>query len=239
MNKVPQSVLRDLNKKVDKKYKEGISRFFAYEVDFIGVRTGNTRAIGKKYFREIKDENKEEIFKLAEELLDTKIMEPSLVGVSWAYQMRNQCTQDDFLRFEKWVKKYVTNWALCDDLGTHVLHHFVATYPKLIPQVKKWTKSKNRWYRRSAAVSFLSYKSEPEFHTKENMKHIFDIATRLLEDEDDLVQKGYGWMLKVAADTHQKEVFDFVMKNKKKMPRTALRYAIEKMPANLKKQAMS
>jgi len=54
-----------------------------------------------------------------------------------------------------------------------------------------------------------------------------------------LVQKGYGWLLKVASQAHQKEVFDWVMKNKKEMPRTALRYAIEKMPQDLRRNAMA
>ncbi len=53
-----------------------------------------------------------------------------------------------------------------------------------------------------------------------------------------MVQKGYGWMLKVASEAHQKQVFDYVMENKDTMPRTALRYAIEKMPADMKKEAM-
>ncbi len=60
----------------------------------------------------------------------------------------------------------------------------------------------------------------------------------MLLDNDDLVQKGYGWMLKAASESHQKEVFDYVMKNKARMPRTALRYAIEKMPKDLKVKAM-
>lgn len=60
-----------------------------------------------------------------------------------------------------------------------------------------------------------------------------------MKDKEDLVQKGYGWMLKVASDSHQKEVFDFVMKHKKEMKRTALRYAVEKMPLNLKQRAMA
>jgi 3-methyladenine DNA glycosylase AlkD len=53
-----------------------------------------------------------------------------------------------------------------------------------------------------------------------------------------MVQKGYGWMLKEASKPHQKEVFDFVMMHKSVMPRTALRYAIEKMPPELKVRAM-
>ena len=67
---------------------------------------------------------------------------------------------------------------------------------------------------------------------------IFEIADNLLLDKDDLVQKGYGWMLKAASKSHQQEVFDFVMKNKSIMPRTSLRYAIEKMPNEMRKQAM-
>ena len=67
---------------------------------------------------------------------------------------------------------------------------------------------------------------------------IFEIADSLLPDKDDLVQKGYGWMLKAASELHQQEVFDYVMKKKSIMPRTSLRYAIEKMPENLKILAM-
>jgi 3-methyladenine DNA glycosylase AlkD len=59
-----------------------------------------------------------------------------------------------------------------------------------------------------------------------------------LKDDDDLVQKGYGWVLKEASRIHQKEVFDYVMRNKKVMPRTALRYSIEKLPKNLRILAM-
>ena len=67
---------------------------------------------------------------------------------------------------------------------------------------------------------------------------IFDIASILLFDNDGLVQKGYGWMLKEASRNHQQEVFDNVIKHKKVMPRTALSYAIEKMPPELRKAAM-
>jgi len=70
------------------------------------------------------------------------------------------------------------------------------------------------------------------------LKDIFEIANTLLSDPDDLVQKGYGWMLKAAGEAHQKEVFDYVMEKKQVMPRTAFRYAIEKMPEELKEKAM-
>jgi 3-methyladenine DNA glycosylase AlkD len=71
------------------------------------------------------------------------------------------------------------------------------------------------------------------------LKEVFEISDRLLEDGDDMVQKGYGWMLKEASKKHQPEVFDYVMGKKALMPRTALRYAIEKMPAEMRRRAMT
>ncbi len=68
---------------------------------------------------------------------------------------------------------------------------------------------------------------------------MFKIADLLLEDDVDLVGKGYGWMLKEASKLFQEEVFAYVIAHKTHMPRVALRYAIEKMPADLKKQAMT
>ena len=70
------------------------------------------------------------------------------------------------------------------------------------------------------------------------MQEAFEICNVLLADENDMVQKGYGWLLKEESRKHQSEVFDYVDKNRKTMPRTALRYAIELMPKGLKAQAM-
>src|SRR3989339_903374 len=103
-------------------------------------------------------------------------------------------------------------------------------------EVKEWSKSKNQWRRRASAVVFIQGKSW-KIH-KDYLEDVFDIANVLLRDKEDLVQKGYGWMLKIASESYQKEVYEFVMKNKNEMPRTALRYAIEKMPQDMRKEAM-
>ena len=88
--------------------------------------------------------------------------------------------------------------------------------------------------RRASAVALIIPARKGKF-----LNEIIAIADILLLDKDDLVQKGYGWMLKASSEAHQKEVFEYVMKNKDKMSRTALRYAIEKMPKNLKTKAMA
>lgn len=80
--------------------------------------------------------------------------------------------------------------------------------------------------KRAAAVTLIVPARKGQF-----LSDIFGIADILLTDKDDMVQKGYGWMLKAASEVHEREVFDYVGSRKAVMPRTALRYAIEKMPA--------
>ena len=72
-----------------------------------------------------------------------------------------------------------------------------------------------------------------------NLDFAFRIADALLQDNDYLVQNGYGWMLKDASILFPDEVFRFVMKSRKKMPRRALRYAIERLSVQRKKEAMN
>ncbi len=86
--------------------------------------------------------------------------------------------------------------------------------------------------KRAAAVSLIIPARRGGF-----LSESMEIADLLLTDTDDMVQKGYGWLLKEASRRHIDEIFSYVMKNKKKMPRTALRYAIELMPVDLKAEA--
>ena len=85
----------------------------------------------------------------------------------------------------------------------------------------------------SALLQVAGITKELEF-----LKEAFEISDTLLLDSDDMVQKGYGWLLKEESRKHQKEVFEYVVKNRKIMPRTALRYAVELMPKELKAEAM-
>jgi 3-methyladenine DNA glycosylase AlkD len=160
-------------------------------------------------------------------------MEEGFIACNWSYNLREKYEEKDFILFEMWVEKYVTNWATCDTLFNHTLGAFVEEFPQYINELKKWAKSKNRWVRRASAVTLIIPARRGRF-----IKEIFEISDILLIDKDDLVQKGYGWILKAASESHQKEVFNYVMHNKSNMPRTALRYAIEKMPKDLKKKAM-
>jgi 3-methyladenine DNA glycosylase AlkD len=233
MDDVVKAVRQQLKRNADEKTRESGERFFKEKVNLYGVKSAVVRKIGKEYFKVIKDKNKSEIFSLCEELWRSGYTEEASVACDWSYFLRDHYEPKDFKIFERWVDDFVSNWAECDVLCNHTVGAFIEKYPDYLSDLKRWAKSKNRWMRRAAAVSLIVPARRGKF-----LEDIFEIADILLLDEDDLVQKGYGWMLKVASQSYEKQVFDYVVKNKGEMPRTALRYAIEKMPSELKTKAM-
>ena len=233
MDDILRKVRQELKEASDEKTRESGMRFFKEEVNLYGVRSAGVRQIAKDNFNLIKGRTKSEIFGLCEALWQSGQMEETFIACEWSHKLTKKYVSEDFLLFEKWVHKYVNNWASCDTLCNHTVGDCVQMYPDHLSDLKKWALSDNRWARRASAVSMIV----PARHGK-FLSDIFEIAGILLRDKDDMVQKGYGWMLKEASKPYQKEVFEFVMKNKAVMPRTALRYAIEKMPPGLKLRAM-
>ena len=233
MDNIIRRIREELKSRADEEIKRGGERFFREQVKFYGMRTPEVSKIAKASFKEIKKQGKAEIFSLCEELWKSGYMEESFIACSWSYALRKQYEPKDFVIFEKWVKTYVGNWASCDTFCTHTIGAFVEMYPEYLLRLRKWALSSNRWVRRASAVSLIIPAKNGKF-----LEGIFQIADTLLLDKDDMVQKGYGWMLKVASQAHQKEVFEYVLAHKATMPRTALRYAIEKMPKQFKRKAM-
>jgi 3-methyladenine DNA glycosylase AlkD len=234
MNAIIKIICQELKQNSDPHTKASGQNFFKETVKIYGVKTALVTKIAKSHDKEILAMNKKEVFALCEKLWKSGYMEESFVACHFSYLLRKNYEPADFKVFEKWVNNYISNWASCDTLCNHTIGTFVEMYPKYLEKLKKWTKSENRWMKRAASVTLIIPARRGKF-----LKEIFEIADILLMDKDDLVQKGYGWMLKAASEVYQKEVFEYVMKNKDKMPRTALRYAIEKMPKELKVKAMA
>ncbi|HWQ21037.1 MAG TPA: DNA alkylation repair protein [Methanotrichaceae archaeon] len=233
MSELVMEIRSELIQNADEKTLKSSQRFFKEEVRCYGVKSAVVGRIAKKHHAEVKHKSKQEVFSLCEELLKSDYCEDAFIAFDWAYFLRKGYETGDLQVFESWIEKYVNNWAKCDTFCNHTMGSFIEQFPQHIEDLKRWTQSSNRWLRRASAVTLILPARKGEF-----LEDIFEISDALLMDEDDLVQKGYGWMLKEASKAHQKEVFEYVMRNKKDMPRTALRYAIEKLPKDLKSLAM-
>jgi 3-methyladenine DNA glycosylase AlkD len=234
MNKTIENLRGELIGNAEEKTKKSGERFFKEKVTLYGVRSAVVARIAKEHYKAFPDKVRSKIFSICDELWSSGIMEESFVACNWSYYIHNQYEPSDIEIFEKWLNKYVNNWASCDTLCNHTVGSIVDMYPDLISRLYNWAKSDNRWVKRASAVSLIIPARRGRF-----LEDIFKIADILHSDGDDMVQKGYGWMLKSASQAHQKEVFDYVIRNKATMPRTSLRYAIEKMPKELKTIAMA
>lgn len=235
MKTTVEQIRQTLKESIDEKTRASSSRYFKENEapKVYGVRTAEVNRIGKQGLQQIKNLPKQQVFELCEELWSTGYLEEAVVACIWAESLHKQYEPADFQVFAHWVHNYMTNWAACDTLCNHTIGTFIMMYPEYIAELKKWATSTNLWVKRASSVTLIIPARKGLF-----LDDIFQIALILLHDNNDLVQKGYGWMLKAASEAHQKEVFDFIVKQKDTMQRTALRYAIEKMPADMKAEAM-
>jgi 3-methyladenine DNA glycosylase AlkD len=207
--------------------------FFKHDIKCYGVSNPDSQKIGRKYIRRLKKHTKENILDICEELFRSEYLEESLIACQITFAQKEHFTERDIDTFERWINNYINNWAECDTFCNKVIGEMMFRFPNTVERVKSWSLSENLWVRRASAVSFI-YPGKRNTYVDDQ----FEIALILLEDTEDMVQKGYGWMLKVLSSARLNEVFQFVQTYKARMPRTALRYAIEKMPPELKMEAM-
>jgi 3-methyladenine DNA glycosylase AlkD len=241
MQDVIKAIRKTLKTETDEAGRESGMRFFkgVNKVKLYGIKSARAGHIAKTYFAEVKDLPKDQLLELCETLWQSGYLEESGIACHWIAKIHKDLKPKDWTVFERWVDNYITNWAACDVFcnggmgkgGT--MGAFLVMYPQYLKKLRVWAKSKNLWKRRAAAVSLIPPAKSGLFHDT-----VFEIAEIMLLDSEDMVQKGYGWLLKEAANFDQQSVFQFVMKHKAVMPRTALRYAIKKMPKVLKEQAM-
>jgi 3-methyladenine DNA glycosylase AlkD len=233
MDHIITDLRNELKSNSDDSLIAGSQYFFKEPIKCYGIKSTTLTRISREYYNKVNSLPKTEIFGLCGQLWQSGYIEESFLACNWSYNIHKMYEEDDFELFADWINKYVTNWATCDTFCNHTVGKFIEMYPDYISRLKEFTKSKNRWMRRAAAVSLIVPARKGMF-----LNDIFEIADLLIYDKDDLVQKGYGWALKVSSQTHQKAVFEYVVSKKAIMPRTALRYAIEKMPKELKFKAM-
>jgi 3-methyladenine DNA glycosylase AlkD len=209
-------------------------KFFKEAINVYGLTVPAVTKIAKAHLPDVFEFSKSEVLNLCEELWKSGMMEESFLACDFAYSLRAKYELSDFDVFERWIRNYVSNWASCDTLCNHTVGELVMQYPECVQRLLDFTSSDNRWVKRAAAVTLIIPARKGLFQ-----QELFQIADRLLLDSDDLVQKGYGWMLKAASQFDPQAVFDFVIARKDLMPRTAYRYAIEKMAPELRKEAMA
>ncbi len=229
-----KTINSELQIQADASYRELIRTRYNMNVDnFWGVRTPAIHKIAGKHYKTIKSRPVDERLQLSHHLLETRIYEHKIMAFRWAFLARKEYQKTHLEVFVGWLKKYVDDWIDCDDLCIHVIGEFFMIFPDAAEEVTQWTRSLNLWVRRGAAVSLVL-----PARRGQQRQLVFRVADLLLDDKEELVRKGYGWLLKEASKTHHEDVFAYVMDRRDRMPRVSFRYAIEKLPERLRLRAM-
>ena len=185
---------------------------------FLGVRAPKIRLIAKKHIDiSITD---------MKTLIQSKYHEERFLGliilVNKYAKTKDKKNRNQLYKIYVYSFKYINNWNLVDVTCPHVTGKHLIDKDRTI--LYKWAKSEDLWTKRIAMVSTFS------FIRKNDLEDTFKIAEILLHDEHDLIHKAVGWMLREAGKRDLKREETFLKKYYKTMPRTMLRYAIEKLP---------
>ncbi len=233
MNTIIFKIRDDLIGLSERKFRIGVFRFFKEQINPIGVRLPKVKKLAREFDGEISGKQSFlEIMALSEKFQSSKYFEEQIFGVYLIERHAKEFDGGTFDAFEEWIGKYVSNWAHCDLFCTHSVWYAIEKNPYLIKRLLKWTKSKNRWKRRAASVTLIIPAKLGLF-----LREILQIAGMNCYDQDEMVQKGTGWLLREAAKAHFKEVNAFLLGHKD-APRILLRYATERFPKNAREKVL-
>ncbi len=219
-----EQIREHLRRAADPRVAASMRRFFLEPVDFYGVPAPGIREIARRAYHEVKGWPLAQRNRLCRELWKSGKSEEGTVVVYLYQRFRSQCGVCEFRLFDQWIERYVTNWGHCDGVAAWLVAASIENKPGLAAELATWTVSKNRWKRRAAAVALVRSARKGRHSVL-----ILEVAGRLLEDPDDLVRKGVGWLLKEAYTTTPREVAAFLRERKTRAPRLVLRIAAEKM----------
>jgi 3-methyladenine DNA glycosylase AlkD len=195
---------------------------------FIGVRMGQVFKLAKEFIEMPPDE--------IEKLLENPIHEVRAGALSiMGQQARSRKTSEDRKKelFDLYIRRHdrVNNWDLVDLGALYVVGIYLIDKPRDI--LYKLARSKNIWERRTAIVG------TGQFIRKGDVADTFKIAELLLKDDQDLIHKATGWMVRTAGGTDRKRLLSFLDKYAATMPRTLLRYSIENLDKKQRDYYMS
>lgn len=226
-------IIKELKSLADKDKQQVYRRFFKTgkgeygEGDvFWGITMPKQREVAKKYL----DISLSDIQKL----LNSEVHEcrmTSLIILTYQFKKASPDERKKMADFYVRNAKRINNWDLVDVSTPYILGKYLLDKDRKL--LYKFAKSKNLWEKRIAIITTQAFIRERQFQDTLN------IAEILLNDEHDLIHKAVGWMLREVGNRDIATEEKFLKKHYKKMPRTMLRYAIEKFPETKRKSYLN
>jgi 3-methyladenine DNA glycosylase AlkD len=201
-------------------------RFFKEPVPLLGIGAPAIHRVVRDLLREVRGVwSASDAVRFCDLLVKEPHLETRAVGFLALAPFAPEAGPSLLRRIRSWLDRSCGNWAAVDTLAPSVLGSFLDRHPDRIDEVIRWTTAKNIWVRRGAAVAFVTHARKGA-----HLDAVYRIAERLLGDEEDLMHKAVGWLLREAGKADTPRLERFLRKHGPRIPRTTLRYAIERFP---------
>ncbi len=218
-------------------------RYFPNGINCIGANASDINAIIGKFQSVHNELSALQMLSFTEYLLkNSEFSEQILIAYGLINKFVKNNYDDDLLfRFEFWLENYATNWAQVDDLCIKTIYKFLLARPHMIEKTQHWAHSDVSWCRRASNVVWVKFIKRKIGNSTYYLdkRLIFKNCDLLLDDRDEFVQKSIGWLLKVSSLEHEVEVIEYIKNNYQNMQRSTLRYALEKVDKNQRKELLS
>lgn len=208
--------------------------FFKNEVQSRGWYTREIRKLARRFTKVIKNgAGLEYLVEIADDLFHGNVLEEKILAVFLLETSTREMSRKEFRIFESWLDR-LSSWADHDGLCHYLLGPLMAADEPLSKRVFVWAKSKDKWHRRAAAVALIRGAREKKFEAETRR-----ITSMLLQDEDLMVQKGLGWLLRESAKHNPKFAVPLLHSIRTKAPRLVLRTGCETLPAKVKTEILA
>lgn len=211
----------------------GVQWFFKDEVKSHGWYTGNLRRTIRRVRKEIRAQRDLDfLIQVADQLFTGSVLEEKVAAVFLLEKLDAEFGDREFRMFELWLDR-ISSWADHDGVVHYLIAPMVAAKPARMKNVFRWAKSKDRWHRRAACVALIQGTRQKQF-----LPEVKKLTDALLDDEEDMVQKGLGWLLRETAKFDANRTIPYLMKIRQRVPRLVLRTACETLPITVRKRIL-
>jgi 3-methyladenine DNA glycosylase AlkD len=208
--------------------------FFKDEIKSRGWYTAEIRQVAVHSCRTIQSEmGLPFLVQVADKLFAGRMLEEKIFAVFLLEKSTGHFTDAEFMLFEAWLER-ITSWADHDALVHSLISPMIVADPSRADFVFRWAKSPNRWLRRAACVALIRGARQKKFFPE-----IKRLTALLLGDQDDMVQKGLGWLLRETAKYNPRRTVPYLMTIRKKAPRLVLRTACETLPEATRRKILA
>jgi len=212
----------------------GVQSFFQQEIASHGWYTADLRRAVRGCRRQILRENDLAfLVEVADQLFSGPVLDEKIAAIFLLEEMDAKFGDREFKMLELWLDR-ISSWADHDGLVHYLIAPMLVTKPARVRNVFRWAKSPNRWLRRAACVALIQGTRQKKFFSE-----IKKLTSVLISDQDDMVQKGLGWLLRETAKYDARRSVPYLMTIRKRAPRLVLRTACETLPAAVKRNILA